>query len=345
MTITNTSCINNETPTFESERSLTEQRETIPSPQVMEKMSFSEHVHMFWQFFFADNDRVPNKELPQQKVNVTEMFSNTSSGLKVSWLGHSSLLINMDGQTIITDPIFERKVSLMGPTRFNKELPLLVQDIPKVDIVIISHNHYDHLNKYSIKQLKEKVKHFLVPSGVDQKLIDWGIPSEKITQMHWGQKFSAGQLQIIATPTQHFSGRGLFDRNETETASWVIGNNNHRIFFSGDTGYFDGFKKIGNQYGPFDITFLECGAYDKRWGQIHMLPEQTVQAHIDLKGKVLNPIHWATFNLALHPWYEPMERLVTESEKRHIDISTPVTGATVSLTDINEHEYWWRPFM
>lgn len=311
----------------------------------MEKMSFSEHLQMYWQFFFVDNNRVPAQELPQQHVNIKEMFATDSQGLKVSWLGHSSLLINLDGQRIITDPILERKVSLIGPTRFNEQLPLQAENIPEIDVVIISHNHYDHLNKFSILQLLDKTKHFLVPIGVAHALEGWGVPENKITELGWGQEYREKELQIIATPTQHFSGRGLFDRNETETASWVIGNMNHRIFFSGDTGYFDGFKKIGNTYGPFDMTFLECGAYDTRWGQIHMLPEQTVQAHIDLKGKILNPIHWATFNLALHPWYEPMERLVAESERRNITISTPIAGQTVDFATPPNSKKWWRPYM
>jgi L-ascorbate metabolism protein UlaG (beta-lactamase superfamily) len=212
--------------------------------------------------------------------------------------------------------------------------------------VIISHDHYDHLNKYSVQQLNEKTKRFIVPLAVGALIAKWGVPQEKIVELDWWEEYRLDQkLTIIATPAQHFSGRGLTDRNETLWVSWVVITPSHKIFFSGDSGYFNGFKQIGEKFGPFDMTFIECGAYNKSWEQVHMFPEQTVQAHLDLKGKVLHPIHWATFNLALHPWYEPMERLTAAADRENIEIATPVVGETTVYKSNTPADSWWQQAM
>jgi L-ascorbate metabolism protein UlaG (beta-lactamase superfamily) len=165
-------------------------------------------------------------------------------------------------------------------------------------------------------------------------------------ELDWWQEYQVDQnLMIAATPAQHFSGRGIFDRNETLWASWVIQTPFHNIFFSGDSGYFGGFKQIGENYGPFDITFIECGAYGKSWPKVHMFPEQTVQAHQDLKGKVLHPIHWGTFNLALHPWYEPMVRLATVADSKNVMIATPIIGETTVYGSNIRSARWWEEAM
>lgn len=324
----------------------TKQISTNHNAQVMNNMSIKEHLKMYWQFFFVKENRVPSVALPQQQLNTNELFDGKQDGLRVSWLGHSSLLINIDGNSVLTDPIFENKVSIVGPTRFNKELPLSVDDLISVDVVLISHNHYDHLNKFSIQQLIEKTGVFIVPKKVSKLLIKWDVPEEKIVELNWWDEFKVNDtLTIVSTPSQHFSGRGFFDRNETGWSSWVIKSPNQNVFFSGDTGYFDGFKEIGDKYGPFDMTFLECGAYDDRWSNIHMAPEETVQAHIDLRGKLLQPIHWSTFNLALHPWYEPMERVVASAWNNGINVSTPVMGSIVNFNDSPENNLWWLSTM
>ena len=313
---------------------------------VMNKMTFKEHIEMYWKYFLKKGEKTPAVPLPQQRVELDKLFDGKNTELKVSWLGHSSLLINIDGYSILTDPILERKVSLIGPTKFNDKLPVNVQDLPSIDVVIISHDHYDHLNKFSIQQLSVKTGVFIVPVEVGKRLAHWGIPEEKIVELNWWDKFHPNSnLTITATPAQHFSGRGLFDRNSALWASWVITTKDHRVFFSGDTGYFEGFKKIGEKYGPFDMTFLECGAYDKRWSNIHMFPEQTVQAHLDLKGKILQPIHWGTFNLALHPWYEPMERVISAAWNRGVWVSTPVIGSVVNSNHSRTMNHWWLSAM
>lgn len=297
---------------------------------------------LIWEFIKGGKQRTPNQNLPSRKVDLTYFNDTAKNNLNATWLGHSSLMINIDGNKILTDPVFESKVTLFGPWRYNGELPLDIAKLPQIDVVIISHNHYDHLNKYSIELIKDKVGRFITTLGVGKQLREWGVPANKITELDWNEGYTVSpSLHITATPSQHFSGRGLFDRDEALWASWVIQGTNHRIFFSGDSGYFDGFKKIGDTYGPFDMTFLECGAYNERWHHIHMYPEETVQAHIDLKGKVLHPIHWGTFNLAFHAWYEPMERFAKAAKEKKIKTATPIVGET-TVYGKEQQQSWWE---
>lgn len=305
--------------------------------------SLGEYIGTMWDFLFKRNQRTPNDSLPRMKVNLAKFNTSQSNQLNAAWLGHSSLMINIDGYKILTDPVFEKSVSFFGPTRFNGEVPLDTDKLPEVDLVLISHNHYDHLNKYSIELLKNKSGHFIVPLGVGAELERWGIPREKITELDWWEEYKvADNLFIAAAPTQHFSGRSLTDRNKTLWVSYVIKSSNYNVYFSGDSGYSAGFKEIGNKYGPFDMTFIECGAYNEKWHHIHMYPEETVQAHIDLKGNILHPIHWGTFNLSLHPWFEPMERLTIAAENAGIKIATPIVGGTTELTNLVPNDKWWK---
>lgn len=314
--------------------------------EVMNKMTVMEQCEMYWKFFFEKGEKIPREPLPQQQVQLSALLDDRENVLKATWLGHSSVLINIDGYTVLTDPVFERKVSPIGPTRFNKVMPLPIGDVPAVDVVIISHDHYDHLNKFSVQQLADKAGVFIVPLGVGRRIAKWGVAEEKIVEIDWWEEsHPLGDLKIIATPARHFSGRGLFDRNSTLWASWVIQTPGHRVFFSGDTGYFDGLVEIGKQYGPFDVTFLECGAYNEHWANIHMSPEQTVQAFFDLGGKVLQPIHFATFNLALHPWYEPLERLRNAARKKGAQVATPVMGQVTNYEHSTAENLWWVPAM
>jgi L-ascorbate metabolism protein UlaG (beta-lactamase superfamily) len=309
-------------------------------------MSFTEFVSTTWSFLFAKNQRTPEADLPVMPVDLSHFKNREGDQLNVTWLGHSSLMINIDGYRILTDPVFEKRISIFGPTRFNGDVPLDIEEIPEVDVVIISHDHYDHLNKYSVQRLIDKSNTFFVPLAVGALLEDWGVPQDKIVELDWWQEYRLDQnLMIAATPAQHFSGRGIFDRNETLWASWVIQTPFHKVFFSGDSGYFGGFKQIGEKYGPFDMTFIECGAYGKGWPKVHMFPEQTVQAHLDLKGNVLHPIHWGTFNLALHPWYEPMERLAIAADFKNILIATPVVGETTVYGGNISSARWWEEAM
>lgn len=310
--------------------------------ELLPHYSFIEQVKMLKKFFFEKGDKYPAIPLPQKKVKMDQLQGSTS-GVKAAWLGHSSLLINIDGVSILTDPVFEKSVSMVGPSRFTSEHPLVFESLFHVDVVIISHNHYDHLNKKTIRALKDKVGMFVVPLGVGRTLRKWGVSNNKITQLDWWSSHRVNSdVKITATPGQHFSGRGLFDRNSSLWASWVIQSENHRVFFSGDSGYFGGFSEIGKVFGPFDVTFLECGAYNERWAKVHMFPEETVQAFVDLKGKILQPIHWATYNLAFHSWFDPIVRLVQESERRNVKLSVPLMGQVVDYNDSQKISYWWE---
>ncbi|MFZ6032309.1 MULTISPECIES: MBL fold metallo-hydrolase [Melioribacter] len=269
-------------------------------------------------------------------------MSGDSSRLSVTWLGHSTLLINLDGYRIMTDPVLAKRISLFGPSRYNGDAPVEIDQIPQLDIVVISHNHYDHLNRRTIEKLRDRVKRFVAPLGVGAQLIKWGVPAEKIVEMDWWDELTIDGLFVACTPSQHFSGRGLFDRDKTLWASFILKGASHKIYFSGDSGYFKGFERIGQKYGPFDITFLECGAYDSSWHHIHMFPEETIQAHLDLEGKVLHPIHWGTFNLALHDWYEPMERFLAEANRKGIQYATPIVGESTLYPNRLPQKNWWR---
>lgn len=300
-------------------------------------------ISVMWKFLTGGSNRTPDFDLPRQKADLAKFNGRMKNQLTSIWLGHSTLLINIDGFKIITDPVFEKSVSFFGPTRFNGETPVDIEQIKDIDVIIISHNHYDHLNKFSVQKLNSKTKKFIVPLAVGAELEGWGVPREKITELDWWDEIKINyDLTITATPSQHFSGRSITDRDVTLWASFVVKAPNHKIFFSGDSGYFEGFKEIGNKFGPFDMTFLECGAYNENWHHIHMFPEETVMAHLDLKGKVLHPIHWGTFNLSIHPWYEPMMRLNIAAMKSNVITSTPVVGGSTTYGNGVISEKWWE---
>ena len=315
-------------------------------PSIEMKLSISDFICNAWNYLSNANRGAPLVALPVKPVNLSRFVHPGSDQLNVTWLGHSSLMINLDGYRVLTDPVFEKRITWLGPTRFNGDVPLDIHQVPPVDIVIISHDHYDHLNKLSVQLLNDKTSRFVVPLAVGARLSNWGIPKEKIVELGWWEEYRFDEnLTIAATPAQHFSGRGMTDRNRTLWASWVLCSPFHKIFFSGDSGYFDGFKQIGERYGPFDMTFIECGAYNEAWPQVHMFPEETVRAHLDLEGNILHPIHWGTFKLALHPWYEPMERLAAAASTAGIGITTPIVGeTTVARTHIPVKK-WWRQAM
>lgn len=311
-----------------------------------EQLSSRDYVSTMWDFLFKKDQRTPDSELPKKQVDLHHFSENSENQLNVTWLGHSSLMINLDGYKIFTDPVFESKVSFFGPTRYNGDIPLDIKQLPDIDVVIISHNHYDHLNKFSIQFLNDKTKKFIVPLAVGAQLELWGVSAEKIVELDWWETLKiTSTLEITATPAQHFSGRSLTDRDETLWASFVVKGPIHKIYYSGDSGYFDGFKQIGETYGPFDMTFIETGAYNEKWHHIHMFPEETVQAHIDLKGEILHPIHWGTFNLSLHSWFEPMQRLVNAADSLNVNVATPIVGETTLFKEYIPKKKWWETVM
>ena len=259
-------------------------------------------------------------------------------------LGHSTMLLKLRGQFWLTDPVFAERASpfkRMGPKRFHAP-PIARDALPPLRGVILSHDHYDHLDRETVLALAETTGVFLTPLGVGDRLIEWGVDASKVRQFDWWQGVEIDGVQLTATPAQHFSGRSLFDGNSTLWASWVIVDDDLRVFFSGDTGYFDGFKAIGERLGPFDVTLMETGAYDAQWPYVHMQPDDTVQAHVDLRGRWLVPIHNGTFDLAMHRWQEPFERVVGLAAARGIALSTPRMGERVDLGAPHRGERWWR---
>ena len=233
-------------------------------------------------------------------------------------------------------------VSWVGSSRFNPELPIDVEALPFIDVVLISHDHYDHLDYGSILKLKNKAKKFYMPLGVGAHLLSWGVDAEKIVEMDWWDTETFDELTFVSTPSRHFSGRGMFNRNSTLWCSWVIQTDHTNIFFSGDGGYGNHFKEIGNKYGPFDFTMMECGQYNEQWAKIHMIPDEIPQALWDLKSRIFMPIHWGAFRLALHKWTEPVEILTNMIDKHDFTMATPEIGESFILGQGTPKSKWWR---
>ena len=307
--------------------------------------SIGSHFSSMRDFILGDETREPKELLPSIKVDPKIFEQPLTDSLAVTWLGHSTVIIEMDGYVLMTDPMLSKSTSpipFIGPKAFPGTNVLSAEEIPHVDVVMISHDHYDHLDYKTILTLKDRVNRFVVPLGVGAHLEKWGIPVERIDELAWGEKTMFGELTFISTSARHFSGRGLTDRDKTLWCGWIIQSKQHRIYFSGDSGYFDGFKEIGNQYGPFDLTMIECGAYSQYWPSIHMMPEETAQAHLDLRGNILLPIHWSKFNLSLHSWTEPIERLSASAEELGIHLATPLIGECFNVKGSKKNKAWWR---
>jgi len=244
---------------------------------------------------------------------------------------------------VLTDPVFGERVSpshRVGPARLHPA-PITVAELPRLDAVVISHDHYDHLEVDTVRELVRRQRcPFLVPLGVAAHLRGWGVPEDRIVELDWDEAVVVAGLTITCTEARHFSGR-LFARNTTLWASWAIAGPAHRVFFGGDTGYTPAFAGIGARFGPFDLTVLPIGAYDQNWSDIHLNPEEAVRAHGDLGGRVLLPIHWATFDLAFHAWAEPVERLTAAAGTAGVTLALPMVGQRVDDAAPLPADRWW----
>ena len=292
------------------------------------------------KFVTPDAARTPKGAVPL----VTEVPEPATEGLHLTWYGHSNVLIEIDGGTVLIDPVWSDRVSpsqQMGPKRLHPN-PIALADLPPIDAVIISHDHYDHLDMDTIRELAKTTEaQFLVPLGVGAHLMAWGVAAERIEDLDWDEDAKMGDLKFTATQAQHFSGRG-FSRDGTQWASWVIEGPEHKVFYSGDGGYFVGFGLIGQRHGPFDVALVQVGAYDDGWPTIHMTPEQGVETVVDVQADLLVPVHWATFNLAFHPWAEPIERLLTAAEKSEVSVAVPRPGQRIEVSAPPALDPWWR---
>ncbi|MED2840138.1 MBL fold metallo-hydrolase [Bacillus wiedmannii] len=294
----------------------------------------------------TDYLKMKTKLRPIKNLPIVLSNKDNESLESVTWFGHSASLLKIEGKKLLLDPMFGDASSpfpLFNSKRYSGTFSLEREELQEIDAIIISHNHYDHLNYKSIMQLKDCAKHFYVPSGVAQYLIKWGVSPSKISEHNWWDEITFDNIKLVCAPARHFSGRSMTDRDCSLWCSWLILGQETKVFFSGDSGYAPHFKEIGSKYGPFDLTLMECGQYDPRWSAIHMLPEETVQAHIDVKGELLLPIHWGAFTLALHEWSDPIERVTKEANRLGVNIATPQIGESITLKSTDyPSSAWWR---
>ncbi len=307
-------------------------------------MNFSSYIKILKLYLSPQPNSVPANNVSVQKIDSTGI-ANYNEQTRLIWFGHSSFLLQINKKNILIDPMFGKVPAphpMLGNNRFSKELPIEIEKLPKIDAVILSHDHYDHLDYGSIQKLKDKVSYFFTPLGVGVHLQAWGVPKEHITELDWWQENTFEDLKLVCTPAQHFSGRGLSDGGSTLWSSWVIASKTENIFFSGDSGYGPHFKEIGEKYGPFNIGLLECGQYNELWSEIHMMPEETAQAGLDIKAQTIMPIHWGAFKLALHSWTDPVERILNKADELKINTIVPEIGEPIFLDKNPKNSFWWK---
>ena len=299
--------------------------------------------HVLGRWFF---EKTPNKEpaapLPAVKRSAAD-FAVPSEELRVTWFGHSTMLVEVDGKRILVDPVWGDYASpgrLFGVKRFYAP-PISLEELPAVDAVVLSHDHYDHLNEPTIKALREVVPLFVVPLGLGAHLEYWGVPADRIKELDWWEQVDVDGVSLVCTPARHFSGRALLDRDATLWAGWAVIGQAQRAYYSGDSGMFPGFAEIGERLGPFDITMMESGAYNIDWPDVHMGPEQAVQAHQMVRGRIMMPVHWGTFALAFHGWTEPAERVLAAAEELGVTVATPNPGESITVAANPGVNKWW----
>jgi L-ascorbate metabolism protein UlaG (beta-lactamase superfamily) len=301
-------------------------------------------LHLMRRWMREGRRGLPAKPIGPFPADLSLLATPVQTGLRVTWFGHSSLLIEIDGCRILTDPVWSNRASFVpfaGPKRFYPpSLPLA--SLPPLDAVLLSHDHYDHLDAPTIRRLAKQPVRFICSLGMSRHLESWGVKPGRIAELNWGEseRLPSG-CEIIATPARHFSGRTLWGRNRTLWSSFVIRTARHTIFFGGDSGPFPGFREIGNNYGPFDLAMLEIGAYDADWPEVHMGPENATEAHLALRGRLMLPIHWGLFNLAFHPWQEPVERLLKIAAQKQIPLLLPRPGIPVEAAGASLNTGWW----
>ncbi|MFD0530310.1 MBL fold metallo-hydrolase [Kitasatospora arboriphila] len=293
------------------------------------------------RMLFDREGRTPALPVPTVRPQHGE---RPAEGVEVVWYGHASVLVEIEGSRVLLDPIWSDRCSPsahVGPKRLHP-VPAALSELPPVDAVLISHDHYDHLDMATVKRLVTlQSAPFLVPLGIGSHLRRWGVPEHRIIELDWDETCTLGSLTLTLTSAHHFSGRGT-TRNTTLWGSWVIAGPNRKVYYTGDSGYFEGYARIGEQHGPFDAALVQIGAYDEAWADIHMTPEDAVRAHRELQAGLLVPVHWCTFNLGLHPWAEPIERLLVEAKAQAVPLVVPRPGERVDVDQPQELDGWWE---
>ncbi|MGE7137693.1 MBL fold metallo-hydrolase [Luteibacter sp. NPDC031894] len=284
----------------------------------------------------------PDRPVPT--VDSSALYAAApASGLRITWFGHSSMLVEIDGTNIVVDPLWSERASpfpWLGPERWY-EPPVPIENLPRIDAVLVSHDHYDHLDRASIQALNARGVRFIVPLGIGSHLVGWGVPEQRITELDWWQETTVGDVRVVSTPSRHASGRLSPRSNQTLWTGFALVGPAHRAFYSGDTGLNDTFVDVGEKLGPFDVTMIESGQYDPQWPDWHLGPEQAVRVHEEVRGRVLIPVHWGLIKLAHHAWTEPAERVLAAAACRHAEVLIPEPGQAVEPTLHPKLAHWW----
>jgi len=293
--------------------------------------------------FDASDDGSPGTPVPVVEGDRSRFATAPASGLRITWLGHSTLVIEIDGRTILTDPVFGERTSpltWLGPKRWYAP-PIALAELPELDAVLISHDHYDHLDYPTIAAMKDWDTVFVAPLGVGAHLEYWGVPGDRIVELDWWDRTEVNGLEIVCTPARHASGRTVFDQDRTLWAGYALVGAQHRVYFSGDTGLFPAMREIGERFGPFDATMIETGAYNRAWPDWHLGPEQAVVAHQMVRGRVMFPVHWGLVDLAYHAWTEPAERVLAAAQIAEVDVVVPRPGESIEPEAPPPPSRWW----